>query len=217
MYYAQYGEDRVLEHFFADTPTGYFVEAGALDGVYLSNTYMLAQKGWRGMLFEPDRRFYPALLNNRPESDCRPFALVDDPAISSVVLHESSAEALSTISGARAVDLLNDGYSVITYEVTAFTLDAVLDHAIAPQPDLVSLDTEGTTHQALRGMNLSRWRPRLLIVECFTDEEKQSVAQQMAEAGYSLAHVGHADNHFYCRDTQDVARLQEAVREAKYA
>ena len=45
-----------------DLPTGFFVEAGALDGEYLSNTLALEKRGWTGMLVEPDSNNYQLLL-----------------------------------------------------------------------------------------------------------------------------------------------------------
>ena len=41
---------------------GYFVEAGALDGEYLTNTLNLeVDKGWKGLLVEPDKDNYELL------------------------------------------------------------------------------------------------------------------------------------------------------------
>lgn len=53
-----------LRALFSDQHKGFFVEAGALDGVYLSNTlWMEMHLGWTGLLVEPDRRSYSVLRN----------------------------------------------------------------------------------------------------------------------------------------------------------
>ncbi|KAK7076641.1 hypothetical protein SK128_015310 [Halocaridina rubra] len=45
-----------LQAIFAEEEPGFFVEAGALDGQFLSNTLWLEQtKGWTGLLVEPDK------------------------------------------------------------------------------------------------------------------------------------------------------------------
>lgn len=43
-----------MEHFFPDAAKtgGVFFEMGAIDGVKLSNTYLLDRMGWRGLLIE---------------------------------------------------------------------------------------------------------------------------------------------------------------------
>ena len=45
---------------------GYFVEAGALDGVQASNTLLLEEDyGWTGICVEPDPQLYAELVENR--------------------------------------------------------------------------------------------------------------------------------------------------------
>jgi hypothetical protein len=54
--HSQNGEDGVLEEVFRrlHVDTGFFVEFGAWDGKHLSNTYRLAEAGWRGLYIEGD-------------------------------------------------------------------------------------------------------------------------------------------------------------------
>lgn len=51
-----------LRELFQDQEGGFFVEAGALDGVYLSNTLWLERNlGWTGLFIEPDEESFKAL------------------------------------------------------------------------------------------------------------------------------------------------------------
>ena len=45
-YYAQFAEDLMLSKMFDKDYKGFFVDIGALDGIWLSNTYMMEQKGY---------------------------------------------------------------------------------------------------------------------------------------------------------------------------
>ncbi|KAK4315180.1 hypothetical protein Pmani_013578 [Petrolisthes manimaculis] len=48
---------------FDHQPPGFFVEAGALDGEYLSNTlYLERNKNWTGLLVEPDAEMFKYML-----------------------------------------------------------------------------------------------------------------------------------------------------------
>lgn len=66
---SQGGEDGIIEEICKrlNIQTGCFVEFGAWDGKYLSNTYNLLKKGWRGIYIEGDKQKYFALLNTQKE------------------------------------------------------------------------------------------------------------------------------------------------------
>jgi hypothetical protein len=50
-------------------PCGFFIEAGAQDGMFQSNTLIFARKfGYTGLLVEPATSLIRALTSNRPES-----------------------------------------------------------------------------------------------------------------------------------------------------
>ncbi|XP_064121641.1 uncharacterized protein LOC135226122 [Macrobrachium nipponense] len=53
---------RFLRKMFIDEPPGFFLEAGALDGEFLSNTLWLERTlGWTGLLIEPDMQSFRLL------------------------------------------------------------------------------------------------------------------------------------------------------------
>lgn len=54
--YSQHGEDGVIREILRrlDIKTGWFVDVGAWDGKYLSNTYALLRKRWHGIAIEGD-------------------------------------------------------------------------------------------------------------------------------------------------------------------
>ncbi|XP_068234059.1 protein Star-like [Palaemon carinicauda] len=55
--------DHYLKQFFINQRKGFFVEAGALDGEFLSNSLWLEQSlGWSGLLVEPDEESYLQIL-----------------------------------------------------------------------------------------------------------------------------------------------------------
>jgi Methyltransferase FkbM domain len=61
-------EDRwVIDEIFEGRKTpGFFVEAGASDGIIGSNTYLLeTHYGWTGLCCEPNRKFFERLKANR--------------------------------------------------------------------------------------------------------------------------------------------------------
>jgi hypothetical protein len=64
--YSQNGEDGVIEEICRrlNILSGSFVEFGAWDGIYLSNTYNLLKNGWNGVYIEGDIDKYHQLVSN---------------------------------------------------------------------------------------------------------------------------------------------------------
>ena len=66
--YSQTGEDGIIQEIFRrlGRAEGWFVEFGACDGKWLSNTYnLLAHKNWQGVYIEADQGRYQELLKTR--------------------------------------------------------------------------------------------------------------------------------------------------------
>lgn len=64
-YYAQRGEDKLLENIFKilGIKEGYLVDVGAY-GKELSNTYHFLEQGWSGLLIESDEARFNNLIHN---------------------------------------------------------------------------------------------------------------------------------------------------------
>jgi hypothetical protein len=59
----------IREIVFPNRKGGYFVEAGAADGIQGSSCYLLEKQfGWRGICIEPNDELFPSLVRNRPRS-----------------------------------------------------------------------------------------------------------------------------------------------------
>ncbi len=64
--YSQFGEDGIIEEIFRrlKISSGFFVEFGADDGVFISNCRKLWEEGWDGCYIEASEKAYKNLLNN---------------------------------------------------------------------------------------------------------------------------------------------------------
>ena len=70
----------IVQNYFEDNNLidikGTFLEAGAFDGIYQSNTLFLEKYGWKGVLVEPSFENYLKCLINRPNTISVNSALV---------------------------------------------------------------------------------------------------------------------------------------------
>jgi FkbM family methyltransferase len=192
--------DRKLAKYL-DFRDGFFIEAGANDGYQQSNTYFLETRlGWRGVLVEGIPELFARCQALRKRSESFNCALVSagfpDPTITmhfaglmSVVegsLKSSKAQAAHVHAGLD-VQRLAASYSV---EVPARTLASILDGIPeASTIDFFSLDVEGHELEVLKGLDLTRYRPRYILVEArFFDEVDQYLAQSDYELVEQLSH-----------------------------
>lgn len=75
---SQFGQSTYLLKYL-NYDSGFFIEAGANDGIKQSNTYFYEiEKGWKGLLVEPNYRQYVECKKNRPNSIVENYALVGD-------------------------------------------------------------------------------------------------------------------------------------------
>lgn len=211
MTFAQNGEDSILERFFGNQRTGYFVEVGAVDGVSCSNTLLFERKGWAGMCIEPNPQVFPELVANRTRSVCIRAAIVGDPALTEATLYLSEIRELATLDRAHDAAIetihqnINVPYSGLTpVTVPACTLDSLLEQKPPPKIDLLSIDTEWTNGDVLKGLTLPRWCPRVVIIEV-----GDGVQDGMARAGYHFVRE-YCSNLFYVRDESDSERMAAA-------
>lgn len=167
--------DRQLEKFL-DFDGGFFVEAGANDGLTQSNTYYFERfRKWRGVLVEAHPGLYARCRRRRRHAETVHAALVGaDFAQPTIALHEAGLMSLVEgaqpgparmhhLAQARAFEQRVTGRTV---RVPARTLSHVLSATRTPAAfDLLSLDVEGYEPSVLRGLDLEAWRPRFICVE----------------------------------------------------
>lgn len=142
---------------------GIFVEAGAVDGFFESNTYELERfHGWRGLLVEPVPAMFARIASTRPKAIAVNCALVADEAATPFVAIQP-AHAMSQVAATAGSG---------TVRVPGRTLSSLLnEHALGPV-DVLSLDIEGYEIEALKGLELARHAPRFLLVECLTPDAR---------------------------------------------
>ena len=53
-----------------DNPTGFYIDGGANNGIFLSKTKCLEDRGWGGICIEAQPNLYEELQQNRPGAVC---------------------------------------------------------------------------------------------------------------------------------------------------
>lgn len=200
---SQLGQDELVARHFGYKRGGYFVEAGAADGIYLSNTYALEQElGWTGLCVEPNPALFARLVQHR---GCRtePRCLVP-PGHEAGGRHRFRPAGLlgGSIAGYSDEHVLTSPVPEIT--VDHATLPVILDDAGAPRLphliDYLSLDIEGGEHEVLNDPALwARYRFRVMTIEhnsylgAVQQARRERLHQLLSGLGYQITPLGHDD------------------------
>jgi FkbM family methyltransferase len=154
------------------------VDVGANDGFYSSNSYPFIARGWRALLVEPHpaafqkakqlhrKRKQVSLLNaacSDRNGELELLTYAEDDGGSHSFIGESAGGSKDP---ARAPG--------VSFRVKVHRLETLLDDFHIPCDfGLLTIDTEGHDFQVLRGANLTRHRPRVIITEKNPDDEEK--------------------------------------------
>ena len=171
--------DLLLDSVFKHKENGFFIELGANDGLTQSNTALLEfYRGWKGVLVEPSFNAYTECSKNRPASTCFNLACVSNTYEGDAIEGDFNGGMMSSVEGMR-----NGSSKLVSVKVS--TLEKILDSVGASSVDFLSLDTEGYELNILKGLNLSKYRPRYMLIEIYTKDYSEIVAF-LNENNYSL-------------------------------
>jgi FkbM family methyltransferase len=188
-------EKQLVLQFFGQKRDGVFVEVGANDPVSGSQTWLLEQNGWRGVLVEPQSAHYEKLRARRKNSQVFQLACGAPGEEGEMDLLLAVQDGLSTLQDPR--DAPGAGF-VGAERVKVTTLDKVLHSAGLERFDFLSLDVEGHEIQVLCGLDFEKFRPALILIEDHLRDLSRH--RFLAERGYKLVKRTHLNNWYVLRD-----------------
>ncbi len=209
--YAQFGEDVKLHRLLALDASGLhakgvYVEVGGHDGITGSNTLLFEELGYRCVVVEP----VPCLARRiRERRRCIVVEAAADRAQGrSRFLVARGGETLSTLNNENRVHSRIDEHPHLEeIEVETKRLDTILEEAgltaEADRLELVSIDVEGNEPSVLEGFSITRWKPRVVIVEDNSFGRDRTVRSWFEENGYVRFRLTGV-NHWYCRSDDTV-------------
>jgi len=176
MYYAQHGEDVWLEKHWdwLGLPLrGMFVEVGVGNGTDISNTLWLENRGWDGLLIEPDPRLHeiirakrratlvPCAIGSKPA----PFCLMDDASLSGF-----------RRTGGRMINVITKGLTEVLLECNLMSFD------------ILSIDTEGTEIDVWDTFDSAKFQPKVVFAEWNTmglPDKRDELIARIGKDGYN--------------------------------
>lgn len=179
--YSQCGEDLIVDFVLSwmGVSAITYLDLGANDPVRFNNTYRFYEKGFAGVLVEPDNNLTDSIRKLRPRDVCVASAVgvTDDHEVS---FYKMSADTLSTTQS-NTVELYEQNSEhrlALEVRVPHMHINRLLSKYFPDNcPTLVSLDVEGLDQQLLEAWDFSRWRPAIICVETLTYSQNKTAAK----------------------------------------
>lgn len=163
--YAQAREDILLNRALRHVPheRGFYIDVGGFDPHYDSVTKHFYDHGWRGINVEPGEHLFPKFESDRPRDINLKVAVTDAPG--EVIFHEIGNEQLGTLEKRFADMHVDAGKTRRSYTVPAMTLTQICEQHVTGNIHFLKIDVEGHEAAVVRGMDFSRYRPWILVIE----------------------------------------------------
>lgn len=204
----------IFELFLGKKEDGIFLEIGANDGVSCSNTWGLAVRGWTGYLVEAIPDFAAACVLNHKGHGNVSVHQVAIGALDGEEVTFNIGGQLTTANQELKVEYQNTDWakSIVTssrVKLKTQRLDTFIEnHQIQGGFDVLVVDVEGFESQVFSGFTLSRWRPKMLIIELTdthphlrTNSKSDALLGQMIlSAEYEIVYKDCINTVFVSRD-----------------
>lgn len=187
---SQYGEDQLLFDAFAGRTEGFIIEVGAFDGYRFSVSYALECMGWDSLLIEaiperveearrrrPHARVVHAALGPEGSTGETEFTVVDDHWDGMLSYHQTTERHKAAIARNQQASR--------TVKVPFTTMNELLADHTGPIHAAV-IDVEGGEVDLLRGFDLERFQPEVLLIEDNSRGDDSPVGKFMRDFPYKM-------------------------------
>jgi FkbM family methyltransferase len=186
---------------------GFFVEFGACDGLYLSNTLLLEKEyDWQGILSEPLRSFHEKLKENR---NC----IIDNRAVykesnlktefRELSDHKDLSGIVETFSNDNHTKKRNHPTNE-NYIVNTISLNDLLKTHNAPiDIDFISIDTEGSEFEILAAFDLDAYKVKIFTIEHnYIEDKRNKIYNLLISKNYKriLTDISEWDDWYILKD-----------------
>jgi FkbM family methyltransferase len=180
------GEFGIMRKLVGDDWPKVFVDVGANNGFYGSNSFPFVARGWRSVLIEPHPRAFERLQKlhaGKKRTTCLNIACAEKEGEFPLYLSkgdDTSRATLCTDDSPMFQRVRSTDYKMVRVERLETVLKA---HGIAEDFGILSIDAEGMDYEVLLGLDLERWHPRLIVTEDYSPK-MQIKAKHLNEHHY---------------------------------
>ena len=165
---SNWGVDLIAGSILRNKKKGFYIDVGCHHPLINNNTYIFHRKGWRGINIDLDHSSIEMFKFFRPLDDNKKVALSNKKGFSKLYFFHNRA-AKNTIDKSRG-----RGAKLIK-KIETNTLDNVIKNSKLnfKKIDFLSIDVEGNEINVLKGFNLKKYKPTVVILEFIDPKVKE--------------------------------------------
>jgi FkbM family methyltransferase len=188
----------IYQKYFGYPSKGFFVEVGAYDGEFVSNTSFLADHGWEGLYVEPIYEFYSKCLKRHDKNNVTVANVAIGLEEKEVAIYKG--DTLSTLD-LEQVKRYNeiDVFRHISFSQDVcdqMRLDTLMTKLDVPKNfDILVVDVEGKEPEIFETFELDEWQPKMLIVELEDEHPSFSPYQSVIDTIQKLRNFIKSKNY----------------------
>lgn len=202
--YSQNHEEEIILDYFKDLATGSLLDIGCNDGITLSNSRALIEKGWFADMCDPSPAAFSKLTNLYKDNNSVALHSVAIGRDEETVLYESGPHLnkgdVGLLSSTVRSELDRwDKETFTPVKVQSLSIKTFLKVAVFDPWDFISIDAEACDLMILRQMDLTELGCRCLCIEW---NNKQNIRREIIDycSPHSLRVVHqNAENLILCR------------------
>ena len=189
--YSNWGLDIMADHFFKNKKKGVYIDVGCHHPFLNNNTYRLYKRGWRGFNIDLDFNSID-MFNFFRKSDLNVQSAISDTEEEKdfFFFHNRSAvNTLSKSSGDKAKEIK---------KINTITLNSLIENSKFKDNkiDFLSIDVEGHELNVLKGFDIKKYKPDLIILEFIDPNINEFYHQKIENITNSLLYK-YMDNNDY--------------------
>ena len=165
VYYSQGGEDVHILTLLDDKANGFYIDIGCNDPIHYSNTFKMYTLGWTGILVDGNPQLIEKAKKVRKKDICI-NALVSN-EVREMDFYLSGSNLISSVDPVHAASYTHLDSKTEKVRMSSVTIDQIIAQHVPEGKtiDLLSIDVEGHDFAVLQSITLSKYRPRLIVIE----------------------------------------------------
>ena len=156
--------DSLLQYIFKNQKKGFYIDVGCHHPVMNNNTYLLYRKGWHGINIDLDQKNIDLFKYFRAKDENINCAVSSATGEKELFFYHDKSP-INTIEK-NAADYQKSIVKKIK-KIKTQTLNSIIDNSKFKneQIDLVSIDVEGHEMEVVKGFNLKKYKPNVVVIE----------------------------------------------------